>query len=361
MNHAVKQFNRRSVAVLGIESSCDETAVAFLKGDEVSFRLLSTAMATQQNIHKEYGGVVPEVAARIHIETIIPLVKRILGRRVPDCVAVTAGPGLITSLLVGVHTARALAYIYGKPLVRVNHIEGHIYSNWLATQKPLIKNQRHRLDRIRFPALALIVSGGHTELILMRDHGKYKKIGKTVDDAAGEAFDKVAKIVDLDYPGGPAIARRAAYGNSLAVPLPIPMLHSRDFNFSFSGLKTAVLYRVRDQKNHKTYSEMFRDDICASFQHSVVTVLVKKTCAAAKHYNVKSVLVGGGVAANIALRQTLAKAIPQLPCQPLLFVAPLKYCTDNAAMIALAGYIQFRRGTFTSPLFCDADPSWELP
>jgi len=335
--------------VLGIESSCDETAVALLQGNKSTSRLLSSAMATQQAIHTKYGGVVPEVAARNHIAAIIPLVKKVLGSRAPDCIAVTAGPGLITSLLVGVHTARTLAYIYRKPLVRVNHIEGHVYSNWLSS------------TGIRFPALALIVSGGHTELILMKGHGMYKKVGATLDDAAGEAFDKAAKIMDMGYPGGPAIAQRAQYGDPKAIPLPMPMLHSHDFHFSFSGLKTAVLYCVRDKKKQKIYSDAMRDDICSSFQHSVVTILVKKTCAAAQRYKVKSVLLGGGVAANLALRESLTNAVATIPGKPLLAIAPLHYCTDNAAMIALAGYFRAKKKKFTSPLHCDADPAWELP
>lgn len=348
------------MTVLGIESSCDETAAALIQGNKSSFRLLSSAMATQQKIHKKYGGVVPEVAARNHIASIIPLVKKTLGSNIPDCIAVTSGPGLITSLLVGVHTARALAYIYRRPLVRVNHIEGHIYSNWLQGIGSRSKGTELRIDQVKFPALALIVSGGHTELIIMRDHGKYKKIGATLDDAAGEAFDKSAKILGLEYPGGPAIARHAEHGNPQAISLPIPMLHSHDYRFSFSGLKTAVLYCARDHTKQKTYSDTFRDDVCASFQNSVVTVLVKKTCAAAQRYSVKSVLMGGGVAANRALRESLAVATQQLPNKPHFYVAPLEYCTDNAAMIALAGFFQAKRKKFVSPLSCDADPAWEL-
>lgn len=359
MNHPAKQFNRKQLTVLAIESSCDETAVALLrgKGDVLSF--LSSSVASQAKIHRRYGGVVPEIAARNHIAAIIPLVKKTLAHNVPDIIAVTAGPGLITSLLVGVHTARALSYIYKKPLVRVNHIEGHMYSSRLQPTRGA-SNFKLQISTMQFPALALIVSGGHTELILIKNHGNYKKIGATLDDAAGEAFDKAAKIMDLGYPGGPAIAHRATYGDPLISPLPMPMLGSGDYSFSFSGLKTAILYRVRDLKEQGRYTDEMRDHLCAAFQHSVVTVLVKKTCSAAERYKVKTVLLAGGVAANLALRQKLAETMLRQPRSIPVRIAPLPYCTDNAAMIAVAGYFRAQRNKFSSPLSCDADPAWEL-
>ncbi len=354
MKQSQKQFNPN--VILAIETSCDETAIALLEARHHSFKLKKSLISSQQDIHAKYGGVVPEVAARAHITTIIPLIRKCIGRIIPDAIAVTAGPGLITSLLVGVQTARALSYIYKKPLIRVNHIEGHIYANWLSKQ-----GVGHRVEGIvKFPALVLIVSGGHTELILMKDHGKYELIGKTLDDAAGEAFDKVAKIFDLPYPGGPNIANRAMFGDPFRSPLPFPMLHSGNYSFSFSGLKTAVLYRVRDLKKNKHYSPEMRDHLCASFQHSIVSVLVAKTMRAAKEFGVATILLGGGVAANLALRESLLHAALAMYPKPELIVSPLQYCTDNAAMIAVAAYFKAKKKDFTSPFRCAADPLWDI-
>ena len=346
--------------IVSIETSCDETAVAILETRGNRFFLRTSFIASQSRIHARYGGVVPEVAARAHVTTIIPLLKKALGASIPDAIAVTAGPGLITSLFVGVHTARTLAYIYKKPLIRVNHIEGHIYANWLADAGSKIKNQGYSVDEIEFPVLALIVSGGHTQLILMKGHGNYKIIGETVDDAAGEAFDKVARILELKYPGGPEVSRRAAFGDPAKISLPLPMLHSGDYRFSFSGLKTAVLYLVRDIKKQGHYNEAMRDNICAAFQHSVVSVLTQKTCAAARAHRVRTVLLGGGVAVNTLLRESLTKSILHLHPSPKLVIAPPEYCTDNAAMIAVAALFKAQRKEFTPPLKCDADPAWEL-
>lgn len=346
--------------ILAIETSCDETAAAILEVKGKRFFLRKSFVASQSDIHVQYGGVVPEVAARTHITTIIPLLKKTLGDSVPDVIAVTTGPGLITSLFVGVHTARALAYIYKKPLIRVNHIEGHIYANWLTDSGIRVKDQGYSINQIEFPALALTVSGGHTQLTLMKGHGTYTIIGETVDDAAGEAFDKVAKILDLEYPGGPAISKRATMGDHTKVSLPFPMIDSGDYRFSFSGLKTAVLYLVRDLKKQGRYTTEMRDHICASFQHSVVSVLIKKTCAAARAYRVRTVLLGGGVAANSLLRELLEKHILRLIPSPRLVIAPQKYCTDNAAMIAVAGFFKAQRKEFTPPLKCDVDPVWKL-
>ncbi|MBI4273030.1 tRNA (adenosine(37)-N6)-threonylcarbamoyltransferase complex transferase subunit TsaD [Candidatus Uhrbacteria bacterium] len=355
MKQSAKQFNPK--VILAIETSCDETAIAVLEANADSFRITKSLISSQQDIHMQYGGVVPEVAARAHITTIIPLIRKGIGRTIPDAIAVTAGPGLITSLLVGVHTARALSYIYRKPLIRVNHIEGHIYANFL--EKKILLEQG-REATIPFPALVLIVSGGHTELILMKDHGQYQRIGKTLDDAAGEAFDKAAKIFNLPYPGGPSIANRAVFGDPFRSPLPFPMLHSGNCSFSFSGLKTAVLYRVRDLKKNKHYSPEMRDHLCASFQHSVVSVLVAKTIRAAKQFGVASILLGGGVAANIALRESLARAVSTMHPHTELILSPLQYCTDNAAMIAVAAFFKAKKKDFASPFACITDPSWDI-
>lgn len=361
MNQLKKQFNSKKT-ILAIESSCDETAVALLEATQEEFFIRKSFIASQQKIHARYGGIVPEVAARSHITALMPLIKKTIGRKIPDAIAVTAGPGLITSLFVGVHTARALSYIYRKPLIRVNHIEGHIYANWLSNSGSRVKGQKgYRVEgRVKFPALALIVSGGHTELIFMKDHGVYKIIGKTLDDAAGEAFDKAAKILDLPYPGGPAVSVRARYGDARRSPLPIPMIDSKNHSFSFSGLKTALLYRVRNLKESGQYSEQMRDHLCAAFQHSVVTALIAKTVAAAQEYEPRSILLGGGVAANESLRAALASAVAPLRQRTELVISPLNYCTDNAAMIAVAAFFQMRKKRFVSPFACAVDPVWGI-
>lgn len=312
--------------ILGIETSCDETAIALLKIKGQKVKIIKDLVASQVRIHAGYGGTVPEVAAREHVKAIIYLLRQAkINAAKVDLIAVTRGPGLVTSLLVGVETAKTLSYIWNKPLLGVNHIEAHLLSGLLGADK---------LPRLKFPALSLVVSGGHTELILMNGYGQYKVIGETLDDAAGEAFDKVAKMLGLDYPGGPEIARYAKRGDGEAVKLPRPMINSGDFNFSFSGLKTAVLYKVKGLK----LRERLLFDMCASFQTAVVDVLVDKTIKAAKRYQAKTVLLGGGVAANQKLRGELDKAIKKEFPGVELKLPLLKYAGDNAAMIALAGY-----------------------
>ena len=270
--------------ILGIESSCDETAAALVDYTGGRFSVLSNVVASQIEIHKKTKGVVPEVAARCHVEAIIPVIKEAMQNETkPDAIAITKGPGLVTSLRIGVDTARTLSFFWGVPMIGVNHLEGHIYASVLQN------------TAIEFPALCLVVSGGHTELVLMKKHLDYKIIGETRDDAAGEAFDKVAKILDLGYPGGPEISKLAKEGNPKAIDFPRPMIDSKDFDFSFSGLKTAVLYYVKNLKP-KTYN--LKPDICASFEQAVVDVLVAKTICAAKKYKVKTVILGGGVSAN---------------------------------------------------------------
>lgn len=329
--------------VLAIETSCDETAVAILEGDGDDIRVVSSLVRSQIDIHQAYGGVVPEVAAREHLEMMLPM----LGRLVPqdgagiDAIAVTYGPGLAPALRVGVETAKALAWSWKKPLVPVCHLEGHIYASWLSATP-------------QFPVLALIVSGGHTELVLMKDHGVFERLGETFDDAAGEAFDKVAKMLGLPYPGGPAIDRLAEKGNPHAFAFPRAMLDRDDFMFSFSGVKTSVLYELRKNES-KINEEGFRADIAASFQEAIVDVLVQKTMRAAGKYSPKSIVLAGGVAANIALRNRLtdtAKAV-NIP----VHLPDFKYSLDNAAMIGVAGYYRALRGISVDPIVLVADPN----
>lgn len=336
--------------ILGIESSCDETAIAIVSANGDDLVIEKSLIASQAALHAKYGGVVPEVAAREHVDVIFPLlIESGIARDGSDvdAIAVTAGPGLVPALRVGVELAKALAWVWKKPLVAVNHLEGHLYS-------PLID----RRDKILFPALALLVSGGHTELILMTDHGQYERIGATRDDAAGEAFDKVAKLLQLGYPGGPVISKMAETGNPEAIKFPRPMLESGDFDFSFSGLKTAVAVYLKGSES------MIIPDICASFQAAVVDTLVTKTMRAVEMYKPKSVILAGGVAANKSLRESLEQKISLISSVskfPISFlVPPLSLTGDNAAMIAAAGYFHAIRNDFVDPLTLEADPNWKL-
>ena len=317
---------KKPIYILGIESSCDETAAAVLRVQpRQRLELKSSVVASQMRIHARYGGVVPEVAARNHVGKIILVIDHALAQakikpRQLSGIAVTVGPGLMSSLLVGVQTATVLASVWKKPIIPVNHLHGHLYAPWLEHTS------------IKFPVMALVVSGGHTELVLLKKIGQIKKIGQTIDDAAGEAFDKVAQLLGLGYPGGPVISNLAERGSGQAFHFPRPMLASGDFNFSFSGLKTAVLYTV---KKIKRLTPQVKANICASFQAAVVEVLTQKTLRAAGQHKAKTVLLTGGVAANKALRQQIEQ---QARAQKLYFVVPdYKFCTDNAAMIAAAG------------------------
>ena len=312
--------------ILGIETSCDETAAAVVENGTT---IVSNIVASSQQIHQKYGGVVPEVAAREQATCIIPVIEEALlqAHCKPselDAIAVTVGPGLIGSLLIGVETAKTLAWVWHKPLIPVNHLVGHIYANWLQPQGSIIRD-------VHFPAVCLVVSGGHTDLVLMRDHGQFQYLGGTRDDAAGEAFDKIARLLGLGYPGGPAIEKAAATGNPQAIALPSPLIHSGDYDFSFSGLKTAVARAVQTPTNNEQSA-----DIAASFQHVVVNLLTQKTIAAAKEYQAQAILVGGGVAANQELRKQLMTHGEQLGI-PVLFPA-FEFATDNAACIAAAAY-----------------------
>ncbi len=312
--------------ILSVETSCDESAAAVI---EDGHRILSNMVATQIDVHRRYGGVVPEVASRQHLQTIIPVIETAMhssGCNWDDIdgIAVTHGPGLAGSLLVGVNAAKAVAFARRKPLVGLNHLESHIYANWLDTETPT--------EPPEFPALCLVVSGGHTDLIIMCGHGEYKRLGRTVDDAAGEAFDKVARLLELGFPGGPAIEWTAATIVHTDVVLPRAWLPGT-WNFSFSGLKTAVLHMLREP-DHPPVA-----DIAKAFQESVVDVLAAKTVRAAREFGVKQILVAGGVAANGALRKQLTARAPVQ-----VRVPPPKYCTDNAAMVGACGYFHFSAG-----------------
>lgn len=327
--------------ILGIETSCDETAAAVV---EDGATILSNVIASQTELHAQYGGVYPEVASRKHIEVIHAVIERAmseayLGFDDLDCIAVTQGPGLVGSLLVGLNFAKGLALARQKPLLGINHIEGHIYSLWLS--------EAH--DDIRFPVLTLVVSGGHTELILMTDHLTYQHLGGTLDDAAGEAFDKVGRLLGLPYPGGPEIDRASEDGNTQAFDFPRAVM-DEGYDFSFSGLKTAVL------RETQRYDEgrMPVADMAASFQAAVVDVLVEKTLRAAREYDVTAVHLAGGVSANRALRWAMTTRLDVPVRYP-----PLVLCTDNAAMIAAAAHQHFIRGT-RHKLDIDVTPSLQL-
>ena len=336
--------------ILGIESSCDETAISVVKATTGRFEILSHVIASQIKTHKKYGGVVPEVAAREHVVNIIPVLETALTKakiKPKDIsnITVTKGPGLITSLRVGVQTAKTLSLTWNKKIVGLNHMEGHIYANWYENPK------------LKLPALCLVVSGGHTELIEIKKHNHYKLIGQTRDDAAGEAFDKVAKILGLGYPGGPIIQKISQTGDPLKSTFPRPMINQNNFDFSFSGLKTSVLYLVKKQFNNKNVPV---NDIAASFQRAAVDVLVKKTIRAAKKLKVKTVLLAGGVAANKPLREQLGLAITKELPGTNYHYPPIKLCTDNATMIAIAGYHHAKQKDFADWKKLDADPNWEL-
>jgi len=334
--------------VLGIESSCDETAAAVIENGRA---LLSSVVASQIDLHAQYGGVFPEVASRQHIRSIYTVVEQALQQAhlsLSDinAVAVTRGPGLAGSLVVGVNAAKGLALAANLPLVGVNHLEGHIYSSWvypadLPTPPPAPE----------FPLLALLVSGGHSELNLMTGHLTYQRLGSTLDDAAGEAFDKVARLLGLAYPGGPSIQKAAANGDPQAFPFPRARLEGT-WNFSFSGLKTAVLRLVREFES--TNRPLPVEDVAASFQTAVVDVLVSKTIAAARAHKARQILVAGGVSANKALRETFL-AQTEFP----VHIPSLSLCTDNAAMIAAAGYFRYALGQ-QDPLNLDVMPTWPL-
>ena len=335
------------IRILGIETSCDETAAAVVENGRV---ILSSAVASQIDLHAQYGGVFPEVASRQHIRSIYPIINAALrdahiSLQEVDGIAVTRGPGLPGSLVVGINAAKGLSLGSGLPLLGINHLEGHLYSAWLQNLGADLPPEP------QFPLLALIVSGGHTELVLMGAHHSYQRLGATLDDAAGEAFDKVARLLGLAYPGGPAIQRAAVDGDPQAQKLPRAWLPGT-WDFSFSGLKTAVLRLVRELEANG--EELPVADVAASFQESVVDVLAQKMFAAAEEFGAKELLIAGGVSANQALRERIlaeAKLAVHIP--------HISLCTDNAAMIAAAGCFRFSAG-LRDGLDIDAMPNWPL-
>ena len=313
--------------ILGIESSCDETSVSVVKNGTEE---LATVISSQIDIHKDFGGVVPEIASRHHVKNITMVLEECLEKanmtmEQIDAIAITYGPGLIGSLLIGLEAAKTLAWLYQKPLIPVHHIAGHIYANSLV--RPL-----------KFPLLALVVSGGHTELIEMTDHYKFKKLGGTLDDAIGECYDKVARVMNLEYPGGPKLDKLSKEGKP-TYKLPIP-LHDDSYNFSFSGLKSAVINLAHNEKQRG--EELRQADLAASFQKVAVESVVSKTKKAIEDKNIKYLIVAGGVAANQILRSEIEKLAEEEGIE--MSVPPMKYCTDNAAMIAAAGYYAYLDG-----------------
>ncbi|MFM8311153.1 MAG: tRNA (adenosine(37)-N6)-threonylcarbamoyltransferase complex transferase subunit TsaD [Ilumatobacteraceae bacterium] len=330
-----------STLVLGIETSCDETAAALVMGGH---DVVSSAVSTQVDLHAQFGGVVPEVASRAHLDLLNPMIARAVVEagvdesRI-DAVACTVGPGLVGALLVGVSAAKALALTWGVPFVGVNHMEAHLYSAFLED------------STLEFPLVVLLVSGGHTMLVEMQGHGAYRLLGQTIDDAAGEAFDKVARFLGLGYPGGPAIDRESVHGNPEAIAFPRAMLHE-GLDFSFSGLKTSVMNHVRRNP------DVSAADVAASFQAAVVDVLVAKAARAAREVGARGLVLGGGVAANSLLRERLVAASDELGIRG--FLPSRAMCTDNAAMIAAAGWHRLRADGPT-PLDAGASPNLRLP
>lgn len=320
------------MTILAIETSCDETAIAISKNGEI----LCSLIASQISTHKEFGGVVPEVAARMHIETILPLITEAFNQtnithNNIDAIAVTKGPGLLPSLLIGVDTAKSLAYAWNKPLIGVNHLEGHVYSTFIEQNK------------VEFPLIMLLVSGGHTQLILMTDHGKYKILGETLDDAAGESFDKVARMLDLPYPGGPEISKIAKKGNKEAYAFPTPLKRKPGLDFSFSGIKTEARKYILF---HDNIAPQQKADIAASFEYSVVSILLNRLQEAAELHSPKTIAIAGGVSANTLLRDTFLHTFAETFPNAQLIIPEMRFCTDNAAMIARAAEEKYKQKEF---------------
>lgn len=317
--------------ILAIESSCDETSVAICDNGKITANVIAN-----QTIHENYGGVIPELASRVHQQNIVPAVQQALAiakiqKKQLDGVAFTQGPGLLGSLLVGVSFAKSFALALDLPLISVNHMQAHILAHFIDEPMP------------KFPFLCLTVSGGHTQIVLVKDYFDMEIVGETLDDAAGEAFDKTAKILNLPYPGGPLIDKYAKQGNPKAYQFPEPQI--KDLNYSFSGFKTAILYFIRDnQKVNPNFVEENLADICASVQHSIVNILLNKLKKAAKQYHCTQIAIAGGVSANSGLRDTLMSLQDSLGWE--VFIPKFEYCTDNAAMIAIAGYHKFLQNDF---------------
>ncbi len=332
----------KNITILAIESSCDETAASVIQNGKIK----SNIIASQAKIHAKYGGVVPEVAARSHITAMIPTIDLALKKAKTkltdlDYIAVTQGPGLMTSLMVGVDTAKALGAALNIPVIPINHLEAHIYANFIDVN-------------VKFPAVILIVSGGHTLLVEVKNHGQYKILGETVDDAAGEAFDKTAKMLDLGYPGGPMISKLALEGSPTAYNFPRPMINSGNFEFSFSGLKTAVLYKIMERK---TWSTKQKADIAASLQTAIVETLMSKLEKSIQRYKPKTIMLGGGVAANGLLRKEFQILASKYKIHGI--IPEFQYCTDNAAMIGLAAHYRLKIGKANFKNF-SVDPNLKL-
>ena len=323
----------KDVYIFAIESSCDETSASIIKNGSIE---VATVISSQIDVHKNYGGVVPEIASRLHINNITLVIDEVLrksGMKMEDmsAIAVTYGPGLIGSLLVGLEAAKTLSLIYNKPLIPVHHIAGHIYANNL-------------VKKLQFPLIALVVSGGHTELIYMKEDYSFEKIGGTLDDAVGEAYDKVARVIGVNYPGGPEVDRLAHEGND-TYNLPLP-LDDESYNFSFSGIKSSVMNLVNNERQKG--NDIIKEDLACSFQNRVVNIIVKKTMKALKDYDVSNLIIAGGVSANKGLREKFNVICKEQNIN--LIIPELKYCTDNAAMIGAAGYQLYLKGRF-----CDID------
>ena len=332
----------KDIYILGIESSCDETSVSIVKNGSIE---INTTTLSQIDIHKKFGGVVPEIASRSHVESITIVIDECLKNSNMtmndiDAIAVTYGPGLAGSLLVGVEAAKTLALSYDKPLIGVNHLVGHIYANNL-------------VDKMEFPLIALLISGGHTEIIYMSEDLSFKKIGGTIDDSIGEAFDKVARVIDVPYPGGPVIDKLSKIGK-VTYKLPLPM-DDDSYDFSFSGIKSAVINLVHNEKQRG--NEIIKEDLAASFEDIVIKTLTKKTMKAIKEYNVKELLIAGGVSANSGIRNEFDKLCKENNIK--LVVPKINYCTDNAAMIASAGYQMYLKKDF-SDYSLKINPSLDL-
>ncbi len=394
--------------ILGIETSCDETAAAILQKTGDKIEILSNVVSSSASLQQKYGGIIPEQAAREQLKVIIPVIEESLqvagysGQEI-DAIAVTQGPGLIGSLLVGVETAKTLSLIWNKPLIPVNHLLGHFYANWITPNVSRGDSRRGapEKDAVRprptstfsgavdwqdpekptptFPCIGLLVSGGHTDLVLFKNHNDYKYLGGTRDDAAGECFDKCARLLGLPYPGGPEISKLAISGNPKSFNLPSPMLGSNDFDFSYSGLKTAVANlvnsggaKISSGAAGRTKHQLVRSDkaeqedikrlpdlshLCASIELAIIKPLVKKTLKAAKQHNVKTIILGGGVSANQKLKNSLQLSINSQQLKVKLHVPPAPLCTDNAAMIASAAFFSQK---ITDPLSLQAKPNLSL-
>lgn len=339
------------VKILAIETSCDETAISILNVRHSVFNILSNVVSSQVKIHAKWGGIVPSLAKREHLKNLPLVLKKALKQagfkssnylisNSPniDLIAVVNGPGLEPALWTGINFAKELAKEWNKPLIAINHMEGHLFSVFLPKDREIL-NLKSQISKTQFPIIALLVSGGHTELVLVKDWLKYKILGQTRDDAAGEAFDKVAKMLGLGYPGGPAISQLASnYRGSTSIIFPRPMINTKDYDFSFSGLKTAVLYKTKElaKLTPKTKSAL-----CAEFQQAVIDVLVSKTLRAAKEYKAKTIIMAGGVSANEELRKQFQEVANRCDRKHMLLFPEIKFTGDNAAMVALAAY--FRR------------------